>query len=140
MKHVKKQMIKKLYISLQQPFELISYNSQTDKNTNVLSIVYHFYPISGNRLRNFDVKVGDVGPLHYTGRHFRLIAHIRRSVGRGGTITIKPGSMPIAGRYLVVQLNHRGYLTLCEVQVYGSKLILFNTRSMVLVMSLRYSI
>ena len=86
-----------------------------------LSTIFYF---QGRRLRNFDVKVGNVGPRHFNGRHYHLIAHVRRAVGRGGTVTINTGSRPIAGRYLVIQLNHRGILTLCEVRVRGSK---FNT-------------
>lgn len=77
----------------------------------------------GNRLRNFDVKIGNIGPRHYNGRHFHVIAHVHRPVGRSATMTINTATRrPVAGRFLVIQLRYRGYLTLCEVKVRGVRL------------------
>jgi hypothetical protein len=76
--------------------------------------------ISGNRLRNFRIGVTDCHPRKKKPnlRNYRLCSAYRGHLGRGQTRNFRC-RRTLYGRYVIVQLVGREYLTLCEVEVFG---------------------
>ena len=64
------------------------------------------------RLKNFNVTVGDANEYY-------IVEHVKKPIGRGETKVMDVTCRSLVGRYVMVKLNYRGILTLCEVEVQG---------------------
>ena len=51
--------------------------------------------------------------------NYDVIAHQTGPVAPGATVTYRSDAGPLSGRYLVIQILGKEYLTLCEVTVSG---------------------
>jgi hypothetical protein len=78
---------------------------------------------AGNRLANFQTGVTDVNPSSSAPRvgAYKVCNVMAGAVGRGASYTFKCPGCGVTGRYAIVQLRGRNYLTLCEVRVFGCK-------------------
>ena len=90
---------------------LVAFN---DKLNNCLTM------IAGNRLRNFRVGVTNRHPRRVRPNHsnYHLCRHHGGAVGRGQLLNLNC-RRGLYGRYVIVQIHGRQYLTLCEVDVFG---------------------
>jgi hypothetical protein len=76
--------------------------------------------IIGKRLANFNVGVTNTNPSEQTPTpiNIEVCATQEAALAAGETKTF---DCVATGRYVVVQLNGTGFLTLCEVEVLGGK-------------------
>ena len=73
----------------------------------------------GERLSNFDVRVGDISEGLASNS---LCSHYLGTASNSEVVTIKCEEPKPEGRYVSIQLMSNGQpLVLCEVQIYGSK-------------------
>ena len=72
---------------------------------------------AAERLRDFDIKIGTTLNRQCLAG-FRNIAHVPDQLKSGETRNISAVTSH-AGRYLMIQLRDKNFLTLCEVKVYG---------------------
>merc|ERR1719229_1816545 len=73
------------------------------------------------RLRNYNVVVTNTRPAGATPAYGSANICAYRKNHHSGTLYLRCYK-PISGRYVMIQLNDRQYLTLCEVEVYSSQL------------------
>ena len=78
------------------------------------------YSLKGNRLRNFRIGVTDNNPRRVRPNinNYQLCSHYGGAAGRGQLLNLNC-RRPMYGRYVIVQIHGRQWLTLCEVEVFG---------------------
>ena len=85
--------------------------------------------LTGRRLRNFRVGVTNNNPRRVRPNinNYHLCSHHRGAAGRGQLLNLNCRRR-LYGRYVIVQIHGRQYLTLCEVQVFGEYHIVANNK------------
>lgn len=82
-------------------------------------LTYSVFIIAG-RLQNYNVVVTDTRPAGDSPSYEASNICAFKKVTHSGTLDLECYK-PISGRYVMIQLKDRQYLTLCEVKVYASK-------------------
>ncbi len=108
---------------------LLFYENQIklqQRPTPVFKILF-LVVVADKRLSNFTVAVGKIFLLKpFVSRGYVPCTYVEGSLGDGETRVLHC-SQVTTGRFVSIYLNHVGYLTLCEVEVYaGGKIVQMN--------------